>query len=180
MGVVMDETRYNDATEVEYAVLTEVRNQWFSHLMEARIRILFDLRKKTGGGKIVLARIYKTNDLIKHLTLTEQEAEGTDYIVFLDKVCWDAIPQPDRIRLMRHELRHVIVTEKKNPFALVGHDIEDFVSEVQLNQDDVGWRQRVGDLTLTIYQQREEEEKEAKKLAKGPRKRRGAAVAKLL
>jgi len=176
----MDETRYAEVTEVEYAVLTEVRNQWFSYLSEARIRILFDLRKKLSSRKIVLARIYKTNDLIKHLTLTEQEAEGTDFIIFLDKVCWDAIPQPDRIRVIRHELRHAEVIDKKNPFIIIGHDIEDFESEVQLNQDDIGWRRRVATLTEIIYQQREEAEKEAKKQAKGPRKRRGVAVTKLL
>jgi Putative phage metallopeptidase len=178
MGVAMDETRYADATEAEYAVLTEVRNTWFTDFSDIRFRILFDLKKKISGKKFVLARVYKTNDLIKHLTLSEQEAEGTDLIIFLDKVCWDAIPQSDHIRIMRHELRHVIRDVDK--IFLVGHDIEDFVSEVLLNQDDVGWRQRVANLTATIYQQREEEEKEAKKQAKGGRKRRGTGVQKLL
>jgi predicted metallopeptidase len=176
----MDETRYSDATEVEYAALNEVRNQWFPDLMGARIKILFDLKKKSSGKKIVLARIYKTNDLIKHLTLSEKEVDGTDLIIFLDKACWDSVTPQDHIRIMRHELRHVELVESKNPFSIVGHDIEDFVSEVKLNQDDMGWRQRVVNLTAAIYEQREEAEKEAKKLAKGPRKRRGAAIAKML
>lgn len=177
----MDETRYQDAGECEYAILTEVRNGWFANLAEARIRILFDLKKKISGKKLVIARIYKTNDLIKHLTLSEEEVEGTDLIIFLDKVCWDAIQQLDKIRIIRHELRHVSYEAgKKNPYVLTGHDIEDFVSEVKLNQDDVGWRQRVIDLTCEIYRQKEEAEKEARKQVKMPRKRKGAEVAKLL
>jgi len=178
----MDETRYANAGEEEYAILTEVRNKWFDHLQEARIRILFDLKKRQSGKKLVLARIYKTNDLIKHLTLSEKETDGTDLIIFLDKVCWDAIQRPEKIRIMRHELRHVEVElGKKQPFVIVGHDIEDFVAEVKENQDDVDWRRSVVELTSEIYQQKEEEEKEAKKLAKGEgRGRRGSKVAKML
>lgn len=176
-----EELRYEDAGEAEYKLLNEVRTSHFPDLVDANIKVIFDLRKKMSGGKIILGRIYKANELIKHITLDENLVKGVDFIIFLDRICWDNIPEVDKVRIIRHELRHTIVfPEKKFPFNLMSHDIEDFVSEVQLNQDDVGWRQRVATLTSTIYQQREEEEKEAKKLAKGPRKRRGAAVAKLL
>jgi hypothetical protein len=152
------EIRYMDAGLSETAVLEKVRKQYFPELAEAKMKIIFDLKKKMSDGKIVLARIQKANDLIRHLTEDEVE-DGVDYIVFLDKVCWDSIPEIDKERLMRHELRHSFFdAESENPFKLQPHDIEDFVAEVELNKDDIGWRRRVADLTIAIYEQKKDQD----------------------
>jgi len=165
----MDDLRYEDAAEAEYKLLEKVRSESFRELFDAKIKILFDLRKKSSGGKIVLAKIYKTNELIRHLTLENLDhlTMGTDLIIFIDKLFWSLVEEIDKIRVLRHELRHVdYCPEKKFSYQLIGHDVEDFESEIRLNQDDIGWRKRVAELTLLAYQQREEQEKEEKKNAK--------------
>jgi len=165
----MDDLRYEDATEAEYKLLDKVRSESFRELFDAKIKIIFDLRKKSSGGKIVLAKIYKTNELIRHLTQEglDDLTNGTDYIIFIDKLFWNLVEEIDKIRTLRHELRHTdYCPEKKFPYQLKSHDIEDFEIEVDLNKDDIGWRKRVAELTFLAYQQREEQEKEEKKNAK--------------
>lgn len=169
----MKEIRYEDVTEKEYEILKMVREQYFQDFEEAQIKILFDTKKRALGGKIVLAKIYKANDLVRHLTLHEIDISGVDYIIFLDKVCWTLIQDIDKIRILRHEMRHVEITSSEtNPWGLKGHDIEDFESEVALNQDDIGWNRRVANLTELVYQQlkEKEKEKEDKKVAKAAAK----------
>lgn len=153
------ELRYEEATQDELDLLREVRAEHFPELRNAKIRVLFDVKKRIADGKIILARIQRANDLIRHLTQSAEIEDGTDYIIFLDKVCWGSIGRPDRIRLMRHELRHTEPDpeSEKFPYRLIGHDIEDFAEEVRLNQDDIQWRQRVADLTIAIYEQRADE-----------------------
>lgn len=164
--------RFEDASELVYKVLIEVRDEFFSELQNAKIKCLFDTKKRSKGGKIVLATIKKTNDLLKHLTVDEAKSEeGFDYIIFIDKIAWDNIAHEDRVRLLRHELRHseVLIDDVKDPYKIVPHDIEDFIEEVKLNKDDPGWARRVSTLAEDIYAQMKEQEKAAKKLAKKKR-----------
>src|SRR5208337_5209484 len=99
--------RYEEVTEEAVKLLDEVEIKHFPELRNAKIIMLFDLKKRTSGGRVVLGRIMRTNDLLRHLTKDEAEAiEGYDYIITLDKQAWDVIQHEDRIRLLRHELRH--------------------------------------------------------------------------
>jgi hypothetical protein len=161
--------RYENVTTQVYEVLEEVRDKYFDDLQNAKIKCLFDTKKRMRGKKVVIAAIKKTNDLLKHLTAEEaKKEEGFDYIIFIDKVAWENTVPEDRIRLLRHELRHSLVCTEdvKDPYRIEPHDIEDFVEEVKLNADDPGWANRVSTLVSDIYDQRKEEEKEAKKLAR--------------
>lgn len=152
------EIRYMDAGLSEIAILEKVRRAHFSELADAKMKILFDLKKKMSDGKIVLARIQKANDLIRHFTEEEVE-DGVDFIIFLDKTAWDNIPEIDKERLTRHELQHVIFdSESENPYKLRDHEITDFYEEIQRNQDDPKWRERVADLTVAIYDQKKDAE----------------------
>jgi hypothetical protein len=88
--------RYEDATEAE-PLLRRVRDKHFPELVNADILILFDLKKRGSKGMVVLARIMKANDLIRHLTANEKSvAEGYDYIITIDKVFWDNTTDLDR------------------------------------------------------------------------------------
>jgi hypothetical protein len=153
--------RYNDVTQEVLDLLQEVRAEYFPELRQVKIMVLFDLKKRTHGGKIVLGRCQKSNDLIKHLTIDEaNDEEGMVFIIYLDHVAWENIERVDKIRLMRHELRHILLdTEsERNPYKLIPHDIEDFAEEIELNQDDVRWASRVCSLTETIYDQQRDQE----------------------
>jgi hypothetical protein len=148
--------RYEDATTSELELMSEIIGEYFPDLRNVKIKILFDLKKKTTNGKLCLGRCQKTNDLIKHLTLDEtNDDEGYNYIIYLDKCAWDSIERVDKIRLMRHELRHIFIDldSERNPYKLLPHDIEDFAEEIALNQDDLRWAQRVASLAETMYEQ---------------------------
>jgi hypothetical protein len=152
--------RYEEATQNENDLMREIRAEHFPELRNANIKVLFDLKRRMYGGKIILARCQRASDLIRHLTQDAEVEEGVDYIVYLDKICWENTTRPDHIRIMRHELRHPFfdAESEKAPYKTVDHDIEDFSAEIPLNQDDISWRQRVADLTLAIYEQKKDEE----------------------
>jgi len=165
--------RYEDVDSSVVKVLDEVRSTWFKELSQAKIKCVFDLKERKSKGRVVLASIRKTNDLLRHLTAEEAKDEfGYDYIISIDKVVWEAIGPEDRVRLLRHEGRHAFYVEDedaKDPYKIVDHNIQDFIEEVKLNQDDPGWAMRVATLAEDIYAQRKEQEQEAKKAGKRKR-----------
>lgn len=164
--------RYEEVTDDVKRMLDEVQTKYFPELRNAKIITLFDLKKRQAGGHVVLGRIMKTNDLLRHLTKDEAEAvEGYDYIICLDKQGWDAITDPDRVRLLRHELRHTYydIESEANPYRLIDHSISDFYEEVELNKDDPRWRERVATVVQDIYEQQREEQKQQR----NKRKKRG-------
>jgi hypothetical protein len=161
--------RYEEVTEDASKLLDEVQVKHFPELKNAKIILLFDLKKRTSGGRVVLGRIMKTNDLLRHLTKNDGVAvEGCDYIISLDKQGWDAIGNEDRIRVLRHELRHTFydIESENNPYKLIDHSITDFYEEVELNKDDPKWRERVATLVADIYEQQKDEMKEKNKKKK--------------
>lgn len=153
--------RFIAGSEEAKEILQEVRQKWFPLLEQAIIKILFDTKKRTSGGKIVLGRILKANDLIRRLTDNLAE-EGCDYILFLDEVAFVNIPAEDKIRLVRHELRHckVIETKKGITYKIIPHDLEDFTIEVKLNEDKIDWAKNAVQLTADIYDQIEDARKD--------------------
>jgi hypothetical protein len=154
--------RYEEVTDDVVNLLNEVQTKHFPELKNAKIIVLFDLKKRTSGGRVVLGRIMKTNDLLRHLTKDDAIAiDGVDYIVSLDKQGWDAIGADDRVRVLRHELRHTFydIESEDNPYRLVDHSITDFYEEVDLNKDDPRWRERVATVVADIYEQQKEDKK---------------------
>jgi len=161
--------RYEEATPMVLNMLKELKAKDFKELKNAKIKVLFDLKKRKSGGQIILGRIMKTNDLIRLLTKDEVEIiEGYDYIITLDKKCWDNITDEDRVRILRHELRHTHfdIESENDPYKLISHSISDFYEEVETNQKDPRWRERVGTLTEDIYEQEKEAQTEKRKKKK--------------
>lgn len=169
--------RYEEVTDSVLDALREVRREFFPELVNAKIKVLYDTKKRVHAGKIVLACILKPNDLIKHLTTDEKVGleEGYDYIIVLDKLCWENSYVLDRERILRHELRHTFfdIEAENNPYKLIDHDITDFYAEVELNAADPRWHQRLASLTADIYEQKKDEAKDAKKRGKKGRRGRG-------
>jgi hypothetical protein len=155
--------RYEEVTDDVRRLLDKVLADHFGELKNAKIIALFDVKKRVSGGQIVLGHIKKTNDLIRHLTREDaSSAEGYDYIITIDKKGWETIDDRDRVRLLRHELRHTYfdIDAKENPYKLLDHTISDFYEEIELNKDDPKWRQRVATMLADIYEQQKEEAKE--------------------
>ncbi|MCX5806332.1 MAG: putative metallopeptidase [Proteobacteria bacterium] len=164
--------RYEEVNDEAVTMLREIKAQYFPELKNAQIKVLFDLKKRKSGGMMILGRIMKTNDLLRHLTIDEAGAvEGYDYIITLDKLCWDNITKADKERLIRHELRHTVfdLEAESNPFKLQDHTISDFYEEIEYNKDDPRWRERLSTLVDDIYEQQKEArlDKKKKKIGTG-------------
>jgi len=163
--------RYEDVDSSVINALSAIRRESFPELVNAKIKPLFDLKKRVSGGAIVLARIMLPNELIKHFTADEKEGieDGYDYIVIVDKVVWQHTGATDRERLLRHELRHTFVDiEADNPYRLLDHDVSDFYEEMELNRDDPRWKERIASLADTIYDQMKDEAKSRGRGRKAP------------
>ncbi len=165
-GVIMA-LRYEDVSETVMEMYRKVKSQFFPELKNAKIRVLFDLKKRKSGGRVVVGRIMKSNDLVRHLTKNANAEDGYDFIITLDRKCWDHITDEDRVKILRHELRHISfdIESDDNPYKLVNHSILDFYEEVEMNQNDPRWRERVVTLTEDIYEQEKEARLEKKKKA---------------
>ncbi|MCX8023229.1 MAG: putative metallopeptidase [Syntrophorhabdaceae bacterium] len=151
--------RYEEVDDEVVSLLRETKAKYFPELKNAKIKVLFDLKKRKSGGMMVLARIMKTNDLLRHLTIEDAgDIEGYDYIITIDKLCWNNIKRVDRERILRHELRHTLfdLESEDNPYKLRDHTITDFYEEIELNKDDPRWRERLSTLTADIYEQQKE------------------------
>ena len=157
--------RYDEVSDHVNKLLDEVRSKDFPELVNAKIKVLFDLKKRKSGGLVILARIMKANDLIRHLTRNGADYHnGYDYIITLDKKCWENITDLDRAKILRHELRHTFfdIESEDDPYKLLNHSVSDFHEEVELNKNDPRWRERVTTLTEDIYEQEKEARSEKK------------------
>jgi len=146
--------RFEDGNGESYNVMRTVREAHFPELAGCNIKIIFDLKKRMSGGKIILGSIQKPNELTRFFMIDEAGTdEGFDYVVRLDKKCWDLMELEDKKRLVRHELKHTDVDfDATTPYKIRGHTIEDFYSEVTLNEDDPRWAERVALSTLSAYE----------------------------
>jgi len=154
--------RYEDADESLVEVFLKVAEERFPNTCaNLNIKLMFDTKRRVSKGKICLASVEIANDKIKYFTKHEVEVGGYDYILTVDKKAWELANEKDRVRLISHELRHVFVDENDKR-KLIPHDIEDFVVEVKLNEDDPDWGVKLSTLVTDVYEQ----EKELKKLNK--------------
>lgn len=152
------EMRFEEVTDNVYDVLRNVRTEYFSELANANILPIFDTKKRVSKGKLVLASIRKVNELQRFLTINESGSlDGFDYILTIDKEAWNIAEDIDKVRIIRHELRHTEVDGSSDkPYKLRGHSIEDFYSEVELNKDDPRWAERLVASVTSIYDNEEE------------------------
>lgn len=154
--------RYEDADESLIKVFLDVMEERFPQYQYLNFKLVYDLKKRIKGGKIVLANIELASPKIKFFSQDSNAAEGYDYILFVDRCAWDNASEKDKVRLISHELRHVFVDEHDKP-KLVGHEIEDFYQELKLNEDDPEWGRNLTRLVTDIYEQEKEMAKEKTK-----------------
>lgn len=150
----MAEPRFEDCPQQVVNAVEAIREEYFPELDGARIKCVFDLKKRMAGGKLTIARIQRANDMLRFLTIEEAEStEGYDYFLFMDKLIFEACSIEDQERIIRHELRHteVDVENERNPWKLRGHEITDFYDEIQLNSTDPRWAERVATLGESLY-----------------------------
>jgi hypothetical protein len=149
--------RFQDVPESVENLVNEVKNRYFRELVNAKIKVLFDLKKRTSSGKLIMGRMQKTNSLLRHLTAEEaRNEEGYDYIMYLDKMVFEHIERIDQERIIRHELQHTDVdtdVTRGTPYKLRDHELSDFYEEIERNQDDPRWAEKCATIGMSLYEQ---------------------------
>lgn len=144
--------KYIDADETLVNIFNEVLEEKFPSYNYLNFKLVFDLKKKMKGGKMVIAYIEVASPKIKYLSADKIADEGYDYILYVNNKAWEFATDKDRRRILTHELRHVLVDETDKP-KLVGHEIEDFYAEIKANVDDPEWASNLATIVQDFYDQ---------------------------
>ena len=154
--------RYIDCNENLVEVFMEVLEQRFPSFVNLNFKLLFDTKRRVRAGKCVLASIEATNAKIKFFSKDNIALDGYDFVIIVDLKVWELAQKVDKVRILSHELRHVFITEKGAP-VLMGHEVEDFYQELELNHDDPAWKRNLAIQLEAIYDQEKEMKKKPKK-----------------
>jgi hypothetical protein len=123
----------------------------FPELSNFSFGLLFRDKIKKSKGRITLAEICLPNKLLSYYARNDDGAPF-DFLMIVDEMIWACARPEDRIRLIRHELRHVLISDKGKP-QLIDHDFADFFKEVELNTDDPTWANRLCEIAEAGYKQ---------------------------
>lgn len=150
----------NEATDLFGKVVKE----HFFYLDKVHFLLLFSNVKRISGGNVVLASIKVADDLERLLSSGSQITmeQEIDFVIIIDKNAWAVCDDTDKERILRHELRHIVVIYNDDVpvYKLRAHDYEDFSAEVTLNSDEPDWRERVVALTDELYAQQRDDKKD--------------------
>ena len=159
-------TRFTDVDDSIVDVFLNVMEERFPSLIQLKIKLIFDLKRRVNKGEICLASTELANDKIKFFSKDQVAVEGYDVVIIIDKKAWEVSNPEDKKRVISHELRHIFITEE-GKVKLIPHDISDFRIEQKLNQDDPDWKFKLATLVNDIYEQEKEMAKQSKQTKKG-------------
>ena len=135
--------------------MDELINDRFGNVLgAARIKILMNSKPKIDmlTNRITFASIKCASEVERFLTMDGHNLTGIDYLIFISDLVWELANAVDKKRILSHELRHAFLDEKGN-YKTVRHDIEDFYSEVKLNEDDPMWGQALSTVAIAKVEQ---------------------------
>ncbi len=158
--------RFTDITENVVEVFLKILETRFPSLINLKIKLVFDTKRRVKQGEICLASTELTSDKLKYFSIDDIAIEGYDVVIIIDMKAWELANDKDRERIMSHELRHIFITED-GKLKLLPHDISDFRAEQLLNKDDPDWGLKLAILTNDVYEQEKEMAKQTKQLSKG-------------
>lgn len=143
-------SRFEDAPAQTEDFVMGVRRH-FPNLDGALIKVMYDLKKRKSGGRYVFARIKKTNDELKAFAVDESGAPF-DYVMFLDKLLWEALSEEDREKIVHHELCHCVTDfDSNDQYKIQDHEIQTFYAEIEFCKEDPRWVERVSVICESVY-----------------------------
>jgi hypothetical protein len=154
--------KYEDVDESVIETFLEVAEENFETIGQLKLKFVFNTKKAVKNGKIRLGTCELASDKIRYFSKDDIAVEGYDYVITLDKKAWQFSDKDMKKRLMRHELRHILIDEK-GKLKIAPHDVEDFRIEMKLNQDDPDWGHKLATITEAAYDQEKEQAKQLKK-----------------
>jgi hypothetical protein len=153
-------SRFTDVDTDTKKMINEIISKDFSHLTQAKIKMIFDQKKRKTGGRYQLGKMQKSNDLIRYLTSREaMDPEGFDYLMFIDENVFEALDQSDKVRLVRHLLQYADIDfEAEKPYKIRKEEVITWYDELEFNKDDPKWFERLEVIAESIYNQDNEED----------------------
>ena len=144
-------SRYEPVPEQVNSLVEDVKSKEFPHLDGSMIMTIFDNKKKSVGGRIVIARIKKMNDELKFFAMNDMGLTY-DYAIFIDRMVWDALDERDKERIIFHELCHCDVDfDKSSVYNVRDHEIQGFYDEADYNADDARWSERISVVAQSVH-----------------------------
>ena len=144
--------RFTDVDDGVVEVFLGLLEERFPSLIQLKIKLIFDTKKRIVKGKLCLAGVEVANDKIKYFSKDDIAIEGYDVVIIFDRKAWELSDKINRKRIMSHELRHVVINEK-DEVKLIPHDVSDFRIEQKLNENDPDWNIKLATLVSDIYDQ---------------------------
>jgi hypothetical protein len=144
-------SEFRKADNSVYQVFLEIIEEYFPALSSFSFGLLFREKLKKSKGGVILAEVCLPSKLLSYYAKND-EGNPFDFLVIFDEMAWACGKIPDRVKIMRHELRHIFISEKGKPM-MVGHDFEDFHAEVELNIDDPSWGSNLVEVIVAAYGQ---------------------------
>lgn len=150
-------SRFEEApTEVIEKVQYVVRNK-FPQMNGCSIEVVLDTKKRKSGGKFVLVKLDKTSPIIRHISATNTNPEGIDYVLYLDKTVYGEMSDQDKERIISHGLYHAECDfEKDIPYGVRKPTVQTFYEEIADNEDDTRWAERLDIMAEGIYERESE------------------------
>lgn len=159
-------SRFEDISEDIVEVFLDVMEHRFPSLVQLKIKLIFDTKRRIKQGKICLATTELANEKIKYFSRDDVAVEGYDVVIIFDRKAWELASPEDRKRVMSHELRHIFIDEQ-GKVKLLPHDVSDFREEQKLNEDDPDWGFKLAILVNDVYEQEKEMARQSKQMKKG-------------
>jgi hypothetical protein len=153
-------SRFTDVDPDTKKMINEIISKDFSHLTQAKIKLIFDQKKRKTGGRYQLGKMQKSNDLIRYLTSREAlDPEGFDYLMFIDENVFEVLDSLDKVRLVRHLLQYADIDfEAEKPYKIRKEEVITWYDELEYNKDDPKWFERLEVIAESIYNKDEEED----------------------
>lgn len=153
----MFNNRFEDASDDVEARLSQVISDKFPSLEGCEFEIVMDTKKRKSGGKHVLVKLVKSSPILRHITTSDECVEGADYFLYVDKTVYRELEGADRNLILAHALHHADVDfDKDNPYGVRVPTVQTFYEEIEDNQGDVRWSERLELMAEGIYEREAE------------------------
>ena len=156
-------TVYEECPQSVIDFSKEVLEKNYPELSDVRYTVLYDV---SGKKHRWLAKIYKASEMLRFFTgdITNTD-DGLDYIVVVDKVFYssEVITDLDRMRLFRHEFRHIYYDPEKKTrkaqYKLCKHDVNTFYAEIELNtaEGEPRWEEKMSEIYMGLFEKEGDE-----------------------
>lgn len=146
-------SRFEEAVSEVNDNVQRVISEKFPSLNGCSIEVVMDTKKRKSGGKHILVKLDKASPILRHISATNANPDGVDYILYLDQKVYSEMSDQDRERIIAHGLFHADCDfEKDIPYGVRKPTVQTFYEEIAENSDDPRWAERLDIMAEQLYE----------------------------